>query len=509
MAVVLKATRQHPAGFSKTVVIKTILPSLSSPRTFELFGAEARLSAMLSHPNIVQVYDFGVADGVPFLVLEYLEGHSVDRLRRELVRRRVTLPVGAALRIAYDLCQALAYAHHFVDPKGERRQIIHRDVSPSNIMICRNGVVKLLDFGVAKITHENWRGRTNSFHGKYSYMAPEQVSEGVIDRRVDVFAAGIVLHELLSGRRLFGGGGELDTLKKVALARVEPPSLFNPDVPRALDRVTLKALSRDPDARYASAQEMIADLEGLKEQFFTQKQLALFCADFLPEGRMARCHRRGESLVAGVPHASAEPDAPITSQDAPPTRPTPPHLRLVRDEPAPALAPALRMADTSSVNASAAETRVTLPPPLRGWNRIAPWWPRWGTGVALAASAVIMMVLMAAHLIHSTPSSTRRRGEAPSTTSSTAAAAQPAPTHTPASRSLNATSPTIADAAPAKSPAATPSFVAVRTVDDPPRRAYLRDSAPSRDSDKVRRHNGHHASTVAEGRLVEPSFVRE
>jgi serine/threonine-protein kinase len=302
MAVVYKAKRQGPAGFEKTVVVKLMLPGLiARGELVDLFRAEAKLSAQLAHPNIVQVHDFGVVDGVPFLVMEFLDGRNLTQLRAALESGRPSgaLPLGAALAIARDMCHALGYAHDFVDPEGKRRQIIHRDVSPSNVMLCRDGTVKLLDFGVAKVAGQFDSEVTQSFRGKYAYMAPEQVNRQAIDRRVDVFAAGIVLHEMLTGRRLFAAPSELETLERVAQARVIAPSVDNADVPRKLDALVKKALSLNPNDRFSSGAEMAEAIEQLSGKAWTRRKLAAWLTQLFPADFTVTCEVCGKQVAPG------------------------------------------------------------------------------------------------------------------------------------------------------------------------------------------------------------------
>jgi hypothetical protein len=300
MAVVYKATRHGPNGFEKTVVIKAMLPALTAQREFvAMFSSEARLMAALAHPNVVQVHDFGVVDGIPYLAMEYLPGRNLSQLRAAVAARGQKMPVGFALAVARDLCHGLGYAHEFVDSDGKRRQIIHRDVSPSNVMVCRDGSVKLLDFGVAKIVGEFDYDLTQSFKGKYAYMAPEQVNHQPIDRRVDVFAAGIVLHELLTGKRLFAAQTELETLQRVSAAQVVAPSVDNRDVPRALDAIVKKALAKDPNERYASGTELAEALEALDALAWPRRRVAAFVAELFADDWMVLCEVCGKSVMPG------------------------------------------------------------------------------------------------------------------------------------------------------------------------------------------------------------------
>jgi eukaryotic-like serine/threonine-protein kinase len=264
MAMAFKAMRHGPNGFKKLVVVKAMLPELSSQAQFvAMFSAEARLMARLEHPNIVQVHDYGIVGDVPYFAMEYLPGRNLAQLSRAVAERGQRVPIEAALAIAREVSQGLAYVHHFVEVDGSQRQVIHRDVSPANVMVCREGSVKLLDFGVAKIIDPLAYDETRAFKGKYRYMAPEQVTRNKADRRVDVYALGVVLHELLSGQPLFAAATELETLRSVAAGRVRPPSAYRPDVPEMLDRLVMKALERDPAHRYDSGAELAQALETL------------------------------------------------------------------------------------------------------------------------------------------------------------------------------------------------------------------------------------------------------
>ncbi len=300
MAVVYKATRQGPSGFEKTVVVKAMLPTLTAQKEFvAMFSAEARLMAQLTHPNIVQVHDFGVVDGIPYLAMEYLPGRNLSQLRAAVDASCLRVPLGAALAIVREVCHGLGYAHDFVDSEGRKRQIIHRDVSPSNVMVCRDGSVKLLDFGVAKIVGEFDYDVTQSFKGKYAYMSPEQVNHKPIDRRVDVFAAGVVLHELLTGKRLFAAGTELETLQRVSAAKVVAPSVDNREVPRALDAIVKKALAKDPSERYMSGAQMAEALDSLESMIWPRKRLAAWLNELFARDWTVTCDVCGKSVLAG------------------------------------------------------------------------------------------------------------------------------------------------------------------------------------------------------------------
>ena len=342
MAAVYKARLDGPNGFEKTVVVKAMLPALAAhDELVKLFGAEARLSAQLNHPNIVQVLDFDVDEGTPYLVMEYLDGWTLAQLRERLSgSRRGRFPVGAAVKIARDVCLALGYAHNFVDRDGLRRQIIHRDVSPANVMLCRDGSVKLLDFGIARVASPSGADITSSFRGKYAYMAPEQVRRQPIDRRVDVFAAGIVLHEMLTGKRLFASVSESwRRWSGVAAALVTAPSGENADVPRALDAIVKKALARDAVGRYTSGAAMAEALDTLDAQIFSRRSMAELLRKLFPEAWTVVCEVCGKQVLPGRECGECGTLAPVDeSSDAdvqplpppPAVRPTsPPHLFVV------------------------------------------------------------------------------------------------------------------------------------------------------------------------------------
>jgi len=268
MAEVWKARINGPAGFQRTLVVKRILPHLVEDDQFvKMFVAEARLSARLNHANIVQVFELGDVDGEYFLAMEYVRGRDLVSVMRAQILRGAPDP-GLGAYVVRETCRALAYAHALSDDNGAPLRLIHRDVSPSNVMIAFDGAVKLLDFGIAKAlsdTGDN-KTQTGTLKGKFGYMSPEQVEGRPIDHRADLFACGVMLHETLTGRRLFKGGSDLQTIAMVREAKVEPPSHFNPLVPPELDVICLRALARDVADRYPSCDEMAAALDHVLHQ---------------------------------------------------------------------------------------------------------------------------------------------------------------------------------------------------------------------------------------------------
>jgi hypothetical protein len=262
MAEVWKARLNGPGGFQRTVVIKRILPHLAAdPNFVNMFMSEARLSARLSHGNIVQVFEFGEENGEHFLAMEFVHGRDLASLIREH-RPLGPLPPGLCAYVAREVCRALAYAHSLTDDDGRPLRLIHRDISPSNVMIGFDGAVKLLDFGIAKALSESGDGtQTGTLKGKFGYMAPEQLEGQAFDHRADLFAVGVVLHELLAGKRLFKGGTDFQTIANVKSMKVEPPSTVNPAISGPLDAVCLKALERPRDGRFQTGQEFAAALD--------------------------------------------------------------------------------------------------------------------------------------------------------------------------------------------------------------------------------------------------------
>ena len=301
MAVVYRAKREGWSGFEKTVVVKAMLPALAAHREHvDRFIAEAKIQAQLSHPGIVQVNDFGVFQGTPYLVMEHLSGVNLSQLLNALAQSRRRMPVEVALVIGTQMCHALGYAHNFRDSTGARRQIIHSDVSPSNVMVCRDGSVKLLDFGVAKVIDSGDYDTSQTVQGKFPYMSPEQVNRLPVDRRADVFAAGIVMHEMLTGRRLFAARNEIETLRRVDACEVAPPSVYNVEVSVGLDAVVLKALARDPADRFDSGDEMAAALMQVERVSGGRQRVADFVAALFPSTFAAICEVCGKPAEPGL-----------------------------------------------------------------------------------------------------------------------------------------------------------------------------------------------------------------
>ncbi|HZI10150.1 MAG TPA: protein kinase [Myxococcus sp.] len=243
--------REHGTGFERLVVLKLILPHLAEDDEFlTMFLEEAGLVARLTHPNLITILDLTEIEGRHCLAMEYVQGDDVRRLDKFSRAQGKPMPVGLILRIIADAAAGLHYAHQARDAQGKPLRLVHRDVSPQNILVGFDGGVKVIDFGVAKAATSSQNTATGVLKGKYPYMSPEQANGLAVDARSDLFALGVVMWELLTARRLFKGDSDMMTLRLVKDCQVPRPSQLNPKLPPGLDEVVLKALAPTPDARY-------------------------------------------------------------------------------------------------------------------------------------------------------------------------------------------------------------------------------------------------------------------
>jgi len=264
MAEVFRAESAGLEGFKKTVAIKRVLPHLSSKKQFMgMFLDEARVSAQLSHSNCVQVFDIGVGDNTYFIVMEYVDGADLKGLIEHRKKTSTPFPVEEACLICVRICEGLSYAHELTDNNGESLHIVHRDMSPPNVLITRFGEVKIVDFGLAKANSQLEKSEPGIIKGKFSYLSPEAAQGLPVDAKTDIFAVGIILWELLAGRRLFMGETDLETVRMVQQARVPSIRQFNPKVSVELERVMMRALAGDPAARYQTARDFGRDLNNM------------------------------------------------------------------------------------------------------------------------------------------------------------------------------------------------------------------------------------------------------
>ncbi|MBA3819831.1 MAG: serine/threonine protein kinase [Deltaproteobacteria bacterium] len=254
MAELFKATLTGEHGFSKLVAIKKILPHLATDRSFvEMFLDEARITAQLDHRNIVQVFELGSDADTPYIAMQYVDGLDVLGLLRECARAQIRLPPELAALIARDVLDALDYAHNALDVHGKPLGIVHRDISPGNVLLSWRGDVKLTDFGIARAAERRHKTEAGTLKGKYGYMSPEQVSGGELDARSDLFSIGILLAEMVMARRLFTSTNDLDILLMVRDARLDRLHKYASEFPIELRVLTSKALQRRPEDRWQSA----------------------------------------------------------------------------------------------------------------------------------------------------------------------------------------------------------------------------------------------------------------
>ncbi len=263
MAEVFLAEATSVQGFKKRVAIKRVLPHLASHKNFiGMFLDEARLGARLSHANIVSVFDIGSSDNSYFIVMEFVDGTNLKKIMETLRLKRQSFPLKDVIYIAMEACRGLSYAHELRDDEGNPLDLVHRDVSPPNILISRRGEVKVTDFGLAKARTQLERTDPGVVKGKFSYLSPEAATGQDVTERADIFALGVCVWEMLGGRRLFLGGTDYETVQAVSNAEV--PSLIgdHPEVDAEFERLLAKSLAREPEHRFASAREFGDALAG-------------------------------------------------------------------------------------------------------------------------------------------------------------------------------------------------------------------------------------------------------
>ena len=263
MAEVFLARTAGPMGFEKLLVLKRILPHMArEPAFVQMFLSEATLAARLTHPHIVQIFDFGESHGSYYLAMEYIDGPSLRTLLDDSLRRGAPLPPVPCARIIASACEGLAFAHGFRDPAtGQPMNIVHRDISPDNILLSRQGAVKVVDFGIAKASSQQHRTQTGIIKGKLAYMPPEQVRNQELDQRVDVYALGVVFYELVTGARPFDAPTDAALMHAILFEQPMPAVLRQPELPGPVLNILRRALAKDRDERYPDCTAFQADLE--------------------------------------------------------------------------------------------------------------------------------------------------------------------------------------------------------------------------------------------------------
>lgn len=402
MSEIYLAYQKGLAGFRKLVVLKSILPDIRGEEEFvRMFLDEARITAAFNHPNIAQVYDLDIDDGELFLAMEFVPGATLVEVARACRLANEPIPTGLTLSAVRDTALALHYAHTFMDPLGRKQTVIHRDVAEKNIMVTYDGTTKLLDFGIAKSLNRAGRTTVGMVKGTSGYMSPEQILGEKLDTRSDIFSLGVVLHECLTGMRLFHGKNPEDGMMAALREEVAPPSRRNSEVPPELDAVVLKALARRREERFSTALEFAREVERVvapmiwhpeqtgefvqrlfndrreqSQKLFEQAQLstdehtgevrleAILSELLSSEGRASPKTERGaESAILSV----VEPPTPAPRRSDPPPRAanTIPPLQSVRDSapPVPAQEDEVVIAEQPTPLTSAV-VRRTGPPPL-------------------------------------------------------------------------------------------------------------------------------------------------
>jgi serine/threonine-protein kinase len=257
MASVYVGRLAGPAGFEKLVAVKIIHPHLLDEREFvSMFLDEARIAACIQHPNVAAITEMGEDDGLLYMVGELVQGESLRAVMRRAREERALLPPGISAYLVAKVCDGLHAAHELTDGAGRPCHIVHRDVSPQNVLVSYGGHVKLIDFGVAQARDRITHTQTGTIKGKIGYLSPEQLRGQPLDRRSDVFSAGVVLYQLLTGTHPFPGESDLQRLDRIARAEFTPPRELEPSVPPALERVAVRALARDPADRFPTAAAM-------------------------------------------------------------------------------------------------------------------------------------------------------------------------------------------------------------------------------------------------------------
>lgn len=315
MASVYLARAEGAPGFQKLVALKRIHAHLADEKEYvEMFLDEARIASRITHANVCSVFDFGEADGEYFIAMEYLVGESLSRVHRRVVanadQRTSTLLPARMARVIAQACEGLHAAHELTDADGESLHVVHRDVSAENLFVTYDGATQVVDFGIAHASQRVHHTEAGQVKGTFPYMAPEQMTAAVVDRRVDVWALGAVLWELLTLRRLFLRDTDVNTMYAVLSGEIRPPSHHRSDVPPELDAIVLKALQRSPDERWQTAREMGKALQRFlanQEDLVGPAEIADWMAELFPAGES---RKRQLMEIARTSDAAIDSDPP-------------------------------------------------------------------------------------------------------------------------------------------------------------------------------------------------------
>lgn len=301
MAEVFRAKAYGVEGFERLLAVKRILPNIAADAEFiEMFIDEAKIAVQLNHANIAQIFDLGKVDSDYFIALEYVHGKDLRAIFDRCVSLAEGMPIPQACFIIMKICEGLDYAHNKRDGAGHEMHLVHRDVSPQNVLVSYEGEVKLVDFGIAKAAGKASKTQAGILKGKFGYMSPEQVRGLPLDRRSDIFSVGIILYELLTGERLFLGETDFATLEKVRNVEILPPTAYNRNISDELEQIVMRALTRDVDDRYQNAIDLHDDLQAYmytSGEFYSRKDLAgwqkrIFSKEIEEEGRKLEAYRQ-------------------------------------------------------------------------------------------------------------------------------------------------------------------------------------------------------------------------
>jgi serine/threonine-protein kinase len=318
MAEIWLAEQEGPGGFNKELVIKRILPTYADDSKFTtMFLDEARLAAQLSHPKIAQIYELGEIDGQYFIAMEYIQGIDLDVLLNIAMDKGEPMPIPVVCKILMDVLEALDYAHEFIDRDGQPAGLVHRDVSPHNVLVSNDGIVKLCDFGVAKAKANQTKTQPGAVKGKFAYMAPEQIQNARdLDRRADVFAAGILFYELLTGVKPFGD--ELAAVNAIIAQPHPDPRTHRDDIPPELANIIDHALAKSRDERYPDAHAMLRDIEAWVRgtgEFVGDRELSQYVRQM--QGLPVTRHSQSSVRVGTGPSARVDPLGDTGEQTTP------------------------------------------------------------------------------------------------------------------------------------------------------------------------------------------------
>jgi eukaryotic-like serine/threonine-protein kinase len=337
MGTVYVARRTYEVGVTRTLALKTLRQDLSShAELVEMFLDQARITARISHPYVCSVMDIGTHRGVPYVTMDYLVGEPLSRLGPLMADDHSEVTLAILVRVVANLCEGLHAAHELRDERGEVMRVVHRDISPDNLFVLYDGSVRVTDFGIALTAAQQKDGKSSALAGQSGYMAPEQLRGMAVDRRADLWSIGVVLWELLAGKRLFRAGSD-DVAATVAVLEgtIPPPSRFHSEVPKGLDAVVMRALERDRDKRYPTARAMAIDLEQVLARCFEPVSAGQVSA-WLDE-QFPNCHEFRRTIVAramerrdGVEKFEFEPPLGISTSTRPPANAPASSLTLER-----------------------------------------------------------------------------------------------------------------------------------------------------------------------------------